>query len=134
MHLALDKNTIWDDALVQLREELSPQVLATWFLPIKFIKTDDHQKEIVLAAGIVAQDWINRYYADKLNGIFSHLGCGDHKIVWQDIEEDSSNEEATDGDLLFSPSARVELSTVPASRPFVVSVETTSLNPMYTFD
>ena len=134
MHLALDKNTIWDDALVQLREELSPQVLATWFLPIKFIKTDDHQKEIVLAAGIVAQDWINRYYADKLNGIFSHLGCGDHKFVWQDIEEDSSNEEATDGDLLFSPSARVELSTEPAARPFVESVETTSLNPKYTFD
>ncbi|HMM79866.1 MAG TPA: chromosomal replication initiator protein DnaA [Pyrinomonadaceae bacterium] len=134
MHLALDKNTIWDDALVQLREELSPQVLATWFLPIKFIKSDDHQKEIVLAAGIVAQDWIKRYYADKLTEIFSQLGCGDHNIVWQNIEEDTSDDESTDGDLLFSPSARVELSTEPAARPFAESVETTSLNPKYTFD
>lgn len=134
LHLALEKNTIWDDALLQLREELSPQVLATWFLPIKFIKTDDEQKEIILAAGTVAQDWINRYYSEKLTGIFSTLGCGDHKIVWQDIENGSPDNEETDGDLLFSPSARAELSAEPAARPFVESVETTSLNPKYTFD
>ncbi|MCC6451763.1 MAG: chromosomal replication initiator protein DnaA, partial [Acidobacteria bacterium] len=101
---------------------------------MKFIKTNDEQKEIILAAGTVAQDWINRYYSEKLTGIFSTLGCGDHKIVWQDIEDGSPNDEETDGDLLFSPSTRAELSAEPAARPFVESVETTSLNPKYTFD
>jgi len=134
LQLSLEKNTIWDDILVQLREELSHQVLATWFLPLQHIETNDEQKEIVLAAGTVAQDWINRYYSEKLKAIFTKLGCSDYKIVWKDIEEPESSVEDQKADLLFSPSLRNEVSSAEIQKPFAESVETTSLNLKYTFD
>ncbi len=119
---------------MQLREELSHQVLATWFLPLQHIETNDEQKEIVLAAGTVAQDWINRYYSEKLKAIFTKLGCSDYKIVWKDIEEPESSDEDQKADLLFSPSLRNEVSSAEIQKPFAESVETTSLNLKYTFD
>ncbi|MBV6496724.1 MAG: Chromosomal replication initiator protein DnaA [Pyrinomonadaceae bacterium] len=119
---------------MQLREELSHQVLATWFLPLQHIETNDEQKEIVLAAGTVAQDWINRYYSEKLKAIFTKLGCSDYKIVWKDIEEPESSVEDQKADLLFSPSLRNEVSSAEIQKPFAESVETTSLNLKYTFD
>lgn len=134
LQLSLEKNTIWDDILVQLREELSHQVLATWFLPLQHVETNDERKEIVISAGTVAQDWINRYYGEKLKEIFTKLGCDEYKITWQDFEDSPSSHDNRNADLLFSPSMKVEDASPESQKPFAESVETTSLNLKYTFD
>lgn len=134
MELILEKKTIWDDALELVRERLNKQIFTTWFLPIKFVNLDHDAREIRLQAGDVTKDWVDRYYADLIDQVFSELGLQNYAVKW--LPEDAVIEEAyelEDADLYFEPKPRPSFNTTQ-TRIIDLDPIDTSLNPKYTFD
>ena len=108
--------TLWDECLVQLERELSPQQFNTWIRPLHAVT--DEQGLRLLAPNRFVKDWIDERFLQRIGEILDQLGNP-------------------------VPALRVEIGTrlvepLPVARPKPVSnaapTRNSSLNPNYTFD
>lgn len=108
--------TLWDECLVHLERELSPQQFNTWIRPLHAVSDDQGLR--LLAPNRFVKDWIDERFLNRIGEILDQLG----KPV---------------------PGLRVEIGTrlndpSPVSRPKSPAAnqpsKNSSLNPNYTFD
>jgi len=110
--------TLWDECLVQLERELSPQQFNTWIRPLHAVS--DEQGLRLLAPNRFVKDWIDERFLSRIGEILDQLGNP-------------------------VPCLRVEIGTrlnhldpVTPARPKPATSNTpsrnSSLNPNYTFD
>lgn len=108
--------TLWDECLVQLERELSPQQFNTWIRPLHAVSDDQGLR--LLAPNRFVKDWIDERFLQRIGEILDQLGNP-------------------------VPALRVEIGTrlaepAPAARPKPATNTTptrnSSLNPNYTFE
>src|SRR5436309_9768941 len=79
---ALEKTNAWERLLIQLQEQLGPQIFDSWFRGIQCDCVDDQSKEIRVRAGRVTKDWVTNYYTELIETCLSELELSDFKLVW----------------------------------------------------
>ena len=108
--------TLWDECLVHLERELSPQQFNTWIRPLHAVSDDQGLR--LLAPNRFVKDWIDERFLNRIGEILDQLGQP-------------------------TPALRVEIGTrlsetTPLSRPKPATTSNakrnSSLNPNYTFD
>lgn len=112
--------TLWDECLVHLERELSPQQFNTWIRPLHAVSDDEGMR--LLAPNRFVKDWIDERFLTRIGEILDQLG---KPVPALRVEI---------GTRLTEPAAmaRPKPATV-AANPASPS-KNSSLNPNYTFD
>ena len=139
---ALEKTNAWERLLIQLQEQLGPQIFDSWFRAIQCDSVDDELREIHVRAGRVTKDWVTNYYTELIETCLAELEISDYKLIWSIDDSENIADDPFDAggevDFFFET---VKTSTPPtvATRPLstnFVDIEAieSSLNPKYTFE
>jgi chromosomal replication initiator protein len=139
---ALERTNAWERLLVQLQEQLGPQIFDSWFRAIQCDGVDDGSKEIRVHAGRVTKDWVTNYYTELIETCLAELELSDYKLVWSidDSENIADNpfDMGGEADFFFAtskPSPAPAAATRPSATNFVdIEPIESSLNPKYTFE
>ena len=140
--LALEKTNAWERLLIQLQEQLGPQIFDSWFRAIQCDGVDDRSKEIRVRAGRVTKDWVTNYYTELIETSLSELELTDYKLVWSidDSENIVDNPFEVGGDVDFffetvktAPAPSVIARSTSTNFVDIEAIES-SLNPKYTFE
>ena len=140
--LALEKTNAWERLLIQLQEQLGPQIFDSWFRAIQCDGVDDRSKEIRVRAGRVTKDWVTNYYTELIETSLSELELTDYKLVWaiDDSENIVDNPFEVGGDVDFffetvktAPAPSVIARSTSTNFVDIEAIES-SLNPKYTFE
>jgi chromosomal replication initiator protein len=129
------QNTVWDDVLTAISNEVSPDVFATWFRPVSLSSFDAKERVIRLRAGQATKDWVWMYYRELIERTLATCGLADHAVEWE-IDEHAPTpfEEDASDPLIFSPQAATQLRSSAHAHFIDLEPLEDSLNPKYTFE
>lgn len=113
----MDINSIWEQFLHKMEEQLSPILYETWFMETKLIEMNDHTVKVLVPMP-VHKKHLNENYNDLIQEVFSSVTGSNFQFEYV-IEEELTN--------------NISINTDSVGVPSIKDFET-NLNPLYTFD
>jgi chromosomal replication initiator protein len=122
-------NRLWQETLLHMEQNLSPQHFVTWIKPIRFAGLE-RDLVILEVPNRFFHDWIRDHYAQMIQESLSHIGAVAYRLQITIAPRDSSSQQSP------SPSTEIPKAVITAGKDSSARewTHTYNLNSKYTFD
>jgi len=121
--------TIWSNCIKRLEQELTDQDLNTWIRPLQIIEGDNKIK--LLAPNRFVQDWVKKYFQEKIQAILADLNPQQTPQLFVEIGSQILNNDKPVSILVSSKTESFINNIKPKTSNTLVEH---NLNPLFTFN